>query len=156
MRESRCWRTHRLTSCEVHVVPGHADLSLAYPNLQEAWVDVQQSRALEALHQLARDTIGDIQQQVRFGCCLDVQAALCHCTRERFAIPGAECQAFCEVVLLKAMLQSKSKRLHFVHRRLWVDRLQPDHLAPKRSQSKGPVEIDLQMTASVRVVKSVR
>src|SRR5215472_2223630 len=93
---------------------------------------------------------------MRLGSCLDVQAPLRHSARERLAILGTKRQAFRETVSLQVTLQGVSKRLHFVHRRLWVNRLQPDHPAPKRPQPEGPVEIDPQMPPSSRVAKGAR
>src|SRR5436309_7267131 len=93
----------------------------------------------------------EVEEKIGLGSRFEIQRVISNFARERAAVQREERERFRQAIRLEAELQ----RRHFLPRLILgsarVDPFQPCDAAAELSQTKGPLEIDPEMPAALRI-----
>src|SRR5207249_9707336 len=149
--EARLRSPNGLADGEEDVVRRHLEVAPRHPDLQQPRVRVDERGASEPADHRRRERMPQIEEQIGLGGSFEIHRVIGNSAREGSAVQREERERFREAVRLQVELE---RRDFFPGVKLGVARVdpfEPDHPTPQRSQTEGPLEIDRQVPAALRI-----
>jgi hypothetical protein len=124
--------------------------------LAKAWVNIDQGGTLKPPCDLRPSQIIHIEKKVGFACGVDVYPLGGNILKNGILPMRAERYSICKAKRFKRTSKRREELAQFLTRRVFgLHSLKPDHIAAKRAQTQGPIEIHPPMAAALWIAKSV-
>src|SRR5207247_9206492 len=149
--EAGRWGPDGLADGEIDVMRRQPHVASGHPDLQEPRVRVDQRRAPEPPDNRGRKQVREIDEQVGLRGRLEVEDPRSQVLWRRRAVRRTEREGLGQAVSIQTFPQGRDVGLRRLQGPSRIEYLEPDHLAAQGSQPKGPLEIDPEMAAAIRV-----